>query len=53
LADAITLEPVKAPSDVPTAPTVTASSAKENGVVALIAAFQGEVRLIDNMVLKP
>ncbi|HEY4337863.1 MAG TPA: pantoate--beta-alanine ligase [Puia sp.] len=37
VADAVTLEPVPGPSP--------------SGVVALVAAFQGEVRLIDNMVL--
>ncbi|HEY4108633.1 pantoate--beta-alanine ligase [Puia sp.] len=37
LADALTLEPIPGPSPA--------------GVVALIAAFQGDVRLIDNMVL--
>jgi pantoate--beta-alanine ligase len=37
IADAVTLEPIPGPSP--------------SGAVALIAAFQGEVRLIDNMVL--
>ena len=53
IADAATLEPLPADAVAPSDHLRNAGSAGHSSAVALIAAFQGEVRLIDNMVLSP